>query len=60
VPPRFLCTVGLLPHTCSMILGVRAFALSIRSEKRARIHANSRLSPSLLSRKTAVRLVRQM
>jgi hypothetical protein len=47
------------PHTRSTILRVRAFAPRIRSEKRATIRANSRLSPSSLNRTTAVRLVRQ-
>ncbi len=59
VLPMFLHTMELLPHSRSTIVGVRDFSASTRSEKRARIHANSCLSPSLLSLKTAVRLVRQ-
>ncbi len=51
------CTMGLLHHTHSTIFGVRAFAPSIRSEKRVSICANSRLSLVLLSPKMAVRLV---
>ncbi len=48
VPPRCLRTMGLLPHTLSTIFGVRAFDLSMKSEKRARIRGILGLKEILL------------
>ncbi len=57
-PPRFFWMMGLVPHTCSTIFGVRAFASSINKVKRASILASLHLSFCSFGVKTAVRLVR--
>ncbi len=57
-PPRFFWTMGLVPNTCSIIVGVRVFAPSINKEKRASILASPCLSFGSFRVKTAVRLVR--
>ncbi len=56
-PPRFWRTTSSCPHTRSTIAGVSAPAPSIRREKRARMHANARLSAGSSRRYMVARLV---